>query len=170
MHVYPHASVHGMHSRMRVYVHACIRVCVYTCMHTHMQWMTMMDSMTETELDETKAMPPSRIIRVAKGSGHYPHEVFELLEQFKLMQTTMQKTMKVACALPTLRPPMSPCRAPRPHRDGAAPAADLECACAWGLTVALVCWCAPREWSRRTRRWARAVWTCITWTRRRWRR
>merc|ERR1712070_1360205 len=49
---------------------------------------------TETELDETKAMPPSRIIRIAKGSGHYPHEVFELLEQFKLMQTTMQKTMK----------------------------------------------------------------------------
>merc|ERR1711998_612952 len=50
--------------------------------------------MTEAELDETKAMPPSRIIRIAKGSGHYPHEVFELLEQFKLMQTTMQKTMK----------------------------------------------------------------------------
>ena len=53
-----------------------------------------MDSMTETELDETKAMPPSRILRIAKGSGHYPHEVAELLEQFKLMQTTMQKTMK----------------------------------------------------------------------------
>jgi signal recognition particle subunit SRP54 len=58
------------------------------------KWMTMMDSMTEAELDETKAMAPSRIIRIARGSGHYPHEVAELLEQFKLMQTTMQKTMK----------------------------------------------------------------------------
>ena len=54
----------------------------------------MMDSMTDAELDDTKAMPPSRIIRIARGSGHYPHEVAELLEQFKLMQTTMQKTMK----------------------------------------------------------------------------
>lgn len=53
-----------------------------------------MDSMTEAELDETKAFAPSRIIRVARGSGHYPQEVVELLEQFKLMQTTMQKTMK----------------------------------------------------------------------------
>ena len=43
------------------------------------KWMTMMDSMTETELDETKAMPPTRILRIAKGSGHYPHEVAELL-------------------------------------------------------------------------------------------
>ena len=58
------------------------------------KWMTMMDSMTEGELDETKAMPPSRVMRIARGSGHYPHEVAELLEQFKLMQTTMQKTMK----------------------------------------------------------------------------
>ncbi|KAL3917448.1 MAG: hypothetical protein SGPRY_006400 [Prymnesium sp.] len=58
------------------------------------KWMTMMDSMTEAELDETKAFAPSRIIRVARGSGHYPQEVVELLEQFKLMQTTMQKTMK----------------------------------------------------------------------------
>merc|ERR1719152_1039585 len=50
--------------------------------------------MTDLELDETKAMAPSRVLRIAKGSGHYPHEVAELLEQFKLMQTTMQKTMK----------------------------------------------------------------------------
>ena len=58
------------------------------------KWMTMMDSMTEVELDETKLMAPSRVMRIARGSGHYPHEVAELLEQFKLMQTTMQKTMK----------------------------------------------------------------------------
>jgi len=57
-------------------------------------WMTMMDSMTEAELDETKAFAPSRIVRIARGSGHYPYQVVELLEQFKMMQTTMQKTMK----------------------------------------------------------------------------
>merc|ERR1712216_691141 len=56
--------------------------------------MTMMDSMTDAELDETKMLAPSRILRIAKGSGHYPQEVVQLLEQFKLMQTTMQKTMK----------------------------------------------------------------------------
>ena len=58
------------------------------------KWMTMMDSMTEAELDDSKAMPVKRILRIARGSGHYPHEVVELLEQFKLMQQTMQKTMK----------------------------------------------------------------------------
>lgn len=58
------------------------------------KWLTMMDSMTEAELEETKAIAPSRILRIASGSGHYPVEVMELLEQFKLMQTTMQKTMK----------------------------------------------------------------------------
>ena len=58
------------------------------------KWMTMMDSMTDAELNETKSVSAVRIVRIAKGSGHYPHEVSELLEQFKLMQTTMQKTMK----------------------------------------------------------------------------
>jgi len=58
------------------------------------KWMTMMDSMNDAELDETKMLVPSRILRIARGSGHHPHEVMELLEQFKLMQTTMQKTMK----------------------------------------------------------------------------
>mmetsp|Transcript_56553 Transcript_56553/g.129886 ORF Transcript_56553/g.129886 Transcript_56553/m.129886 type:complete len:488 (-) Transcript_56553:475-1938(-) len=58
------------------------------------KWLTMMDSMTDAELDETKTVAPQRIVRIAKGSGHHPMEVMELLEQFKLMQTTMQKTMK----------------------------------------------------------------------------
>ena len=59
------------------------------------KWMTMMDSMTDAELDgDVKEMKVSRIIRIAKGSGHYPHEVVELLEQFKMMSQTMQKTMK----------------------------------------------------------------------------
>merc|ERR1712060_297447 len=42
----------------------------------------------------TKTIAPPRIIRIARGSGNHPMEVMELLEQFKLMQTTMQKTMK----------------------------------------------------------------------------
>ena len=58
------------------------------------KWMTMMDSMNDAELDETKMLVSSRILRISRGSGHHPHEVMELLEQFKLMQTTMQKTMK----------------------------------------------------------------------------
>ena len=58
------------------------------------KWLTMMDSMTDGELNETKSIAPPRIMRIARGSGHHPIEVVELLEQFKLMQTTMQKTMK----------------------------------------------------------------------------
>merc|ERR1719271_945073 len=54
----------------------------------------MMDSMTDVELDETKMIAPPRIVRIARGSGHHAVEVMELLEQFKLMQTTMQKTLK----------------------------------------------------------------------------
>lgn len=33
-------------------------------------------------------------MRIAQGSGHHPLEVVELLDQFKLMATTMQRTMK----------------------------------------------------------------------------
>mmetsp|Transcript_50913 Transcript_50913/g.84376 ORF Transcript_50913/g.84376 Transcript_50913/m.84376 type:complete len:488 (+) Transcript_50913:70-1533(+) len=58
------------------------------------KWLTMMDSMTDAELDETKTIAQPRVLRIAKGSGHHPMEVVELLEQFKLMQTTMQKTIK----------------------------------------------------------------------------
>ena len=39
------------------------------------KWMTMMDSMTDAELDESKQVQPTRIMRIAKGSGHYPQEV-----------------------------------------------------------------------------------------------
>ena len=42
------------------------------------KWMTMMDSMNDAELDETKMLAPSRILRIARGSGHHPHEVIEL--------------------------------------------------------------------------------------------
>merc|ERR1711861_9564 len=58
------------------------------------RWMTMMDSMTDKELDDTKPLAPTHILRIAKGSGTHPQEVVELLEQYKLMATTMQKTMK----------------------------------------------------------------------------
>jgi len=43
------------------------------------KWMTMMDSMNDAELDETKMLAPSRILRIARGSGHHPHEVTEML-------------------------------------------------------------------------------------------
>lgn len=58
------------------------------------RWMTIMDSMTDTELDDPKVMNTSRIFRIAQGSGYYPAEVIELLDQYKMMQTTMHKTMK----------------------------------------------------------------------------
>mmetsp|Transcript_11743 Transcript_11743/g.30650 ORF Transcript_11743/g.30650 Transcript_11743/m.30650 type:complete len:486 (-) Transcript_11743:93-1550(-) len=60
------------------------------------RWMTIMDSMTDAELDEPKHImtSPSRVNRIARGSGYFPVEVMELLEQFKIMQSTMQKTMK----------------------------------------------------------------------------
>mmetsp|Transcript_11481 Transcript_11481/g.34038 ORF Transcript_11481/g.34038 Transcript_11481/m.34038 type:complete len:485 (+) Transcript_11481:68-1522(+) len=58
------------------------------------RWMTIMDSMSERELDEPKLMNASRVLRISQGSGYYPNEVLELLDQFKMMQHTMQKTMK----------------------------------------------------------------------------
>jgi signal recognition particle subunit SRP54 len=58
------------------------------------KWLTMMDSMTDAELDDTKGLTQSRVLRIARGSGHHPLEVVELLDQFKLMATTMQKTIK----------------------------------------------------------------------------
>ncbi|KAK9923093.1 hypothetical protein M0R45_031527 [Rubus argutus] len=49
------------------------------------RYMTMMDSMTDEELDSssTKFMNESRIIRIARGSGHQVREVMEMLEEYK---------------------------------------------------------------------------------------
>lgn len=49
------------------------------------KFMTMMDSMTNEELDSTnpKLMTDSRIFRIARGSGRSLREVHEMLEEFK---------------------------------------------------------------------------------------
>eukprot|EP00742_Colponemidia_sp_Colp-10_P003535 GILJ01003766.1.p1 GENE.GILJ01003766.1~~GILJ01003766.1.p1 ORF type:complete len:511 (+),score=89.55 GILJ01003766.1:40-1533(+) len=47
------------------------------------RFMCMMDSMTDAELDGEKQMVPSRITRVARGSGTSIREVNELIEQHK---------------------------------------------------------------------------------------
>jgi len=46
----------------------------------------MMDSMTKDELDSLVEVKPSRIIRIAKGSGTHPAEVKQLVEDHKRFQ------------------------------------------------------------------------------------
>lgn len=58
--------------------------------------MTIMDSMTAEELDNTEILfekggRDSRIVRIARGSGRTVAEVNELLEQFRYFQTVMKK-------------------------------------------------------------------------------
>ncbi|KAF8663861.1 hypothetical protein HU200_055196 [Digitaria exilis] len=49
------------------------------------RYMTMMDSMTDAELDSTnpKLMTESRIIRIARGSGRPVRDVMDMLEEYK---------------------------------------------------------------------------------------
>eukprot|EP00005_Dracoamoeba_jomungandri_P003652 CAMPEP_0174252032 /NCGR_PEP_ID=MMETSP0439-20130205/1674_1 /TAXON_ID=0 /ORGANISM="Stereomyxa ramosa, Strain Chinc5" /LENGTH=476 /DNA_ID=CAMNT_0015332509 /DNA_START=129 /DNA_END=1559 /DNA_ORIENTATION=+ len=57
-------------------------------------FMTIMDSMTDDELDDSKLLTKqsqSRIIRIARGSGRSQKEVNELLEQFKHFEKVMKK-------------------------------------------------------------------------------
>eukprot|EP01097_Dermamoeba_algensis_P007778 TRINITY_DN4974_c0_g1_i1.p1 TRINITY_DN4974_c0_g1~~TRINITY_DN4974_c0_g1_i1.p1 ORF type:complete len:406 (+),score=101.58 TRINITY_DN4974_c0_g1_i1:282-1499(+) len=58
-------------------------------------YMTIMDSMTDDELDESKWLTgktkDSRIIRIARGSGRSLREVNELLEQYKHFEKVMKK-------------------------------------------------------------------------------
>jgi len=58
------------------------------------KFMTIMDSMTDDELDTentTKMMVDSRILRIARGSGSHPQQVWELLEEFKRFQKMVAK-------------------------------------------------------------------------------
>ncbi|CAN4088522.1 unnamed protein product [Withania somnifera] len=57
------------------------------------RYMTMMDSMTDEELDSTnpKIMTESRIMRIARGSGHLVHEVMEMLEEYKRLAKIFSK-------------------------------------------------------------------------------
>jgi len=57
-------------------------------------YMTIMDSMTDKELDDSKVLAKnvqSRIVRIARGSGRSVREVNELLEQFKHFEKVMKK-------------------------------------------------------------------------------
>ncbi|KAG6547007.1 hypothetical protein Mapa_011624 [Marchantia paleacea] len=58
------------------------------------KFMTMMDSMTDKELDSTNPKlitEPSRINRVARGSGRSVREVMEMLEEFKRLAKIWSK-------------------------------------------------------------------------------
>jgi signal recognition particle subunit SRP54 len=62
------------------------------------RYMTMMDSMTDAELDGTsspKLMNQSRINRVARGSGRPVREVVDMLEEHKRMAKMMSKLPNV---------------------------------------------------------------------------
>mmetsp|Transcript_48811 Transcript_48811/g.116189 ORF Transcript_48811/g.116189 Transcript_48811/m.116189 type:complete len:494 (+) Transcript_48811:54-1535(+) len=58
------------------------------------KFMTIMDSMTDEELDTentTKMMTDQRVMRIAQGSGSHPQHVWELLEEFKRFQKMVSK-------------------------------------------------------------------------------
>ncbi|KAK9677224.1 hypothetical protein RND81_11G129200 [Saponaria officinalis] len=62
-------------------------------------YMTMMDSMTDEELDSSnpKLMNESRIMRIARGSGRYVKEVVDMLQEFKSFAKawTKRKGLKI---------------------------------------------------------------------------
>lgn len=49
-------------------------------------FLVIMDSMTNDELDNPKILTPSRILRIARGSGHSLKNVNDLLAQHKMMK------------------------------------------------------------------------------------
>ena len=58
------------------------------------KFMTIMDSMTDEELDTenvNKLFTDTRVYRIAQGSGSHPHHVWELLEEFKRFQKMVSK-------------------------------------------------------------------------------
>jgi len=54
------------------------------------KWRVIIESMTPEERKEPKMFTPSRIRRVARGSGTNEKEVRELLKQYKLMKKMMK--------------------------------------------------------------------------------
>ncbi|KAF4654495.1 hypothetical protein FOL47_009933 [Perkinsus chesapeaki] len=58
-------------------------------------FLVMMDSLTSAEMDSVKPITEgSRIMRVARGSGHHPYAVIELVEEHKRMQKMLQRMGK----------------------------------------------------------------------------
>jgi len=58
-------------------------------------YMTIMDSMTDEELDVPKVLNPGRINRVSRGSGRSVKEVNELLVQFKQFERVVSRIKNV---------------------------------------------------------------------------
>lgn len=58
------------------------------------KFICIMDSMTQEELDCVKPMIPTRIVRVAKGSGAFVFEVEILLEEYKRLKMMIEKMSK----------------------------------------------------------------------------
>jgi len=58
------------------------------------RFICIMDSMTADELDGIKPLNPSRVTRIAKGSGALEIEVNTLLEEFKRLKTMIEKMGK----------------------------------------------------------------------------
>ena len=58
------------------------------------RFICIMDSMTAEELDGIKPLNPSRITRIAKGSGAMEVEVATLLEEFKRLKMMIEKMSK----------------------------------------------------------------------------
>ncbi|GAM21162.1 hypothetical protein SAMD00019534_043370 [Acytostelium subglobosum LB1] len=64
-------------------------------------FINILDSMTDGELDGKHPMTPTRILRIARGSGRHPREVAELVEQKKVFEKMfknagMKNMMKMA--------------------------------------------------------------------------
>jgi signal recognition particle subunit SRP54 len=57
--------------------------------------MIIMDSMTDEELDDVKPITPTRIIRIARGSGTQLREVQILIDEHKKMTTMVSKMGKM---------------------------------------------------------------------------
>jgi len=58
-------------------------------------YMTIMDSMTDEELDIPKVLNPGRISRIARGSGRSVKEVNELLMQYKQFEKVVVRMKNV---------------------------------------------------------------------------
>jgi len=58
-------------------------------------YMTIMDSMTDEELDIPKILNPTRLNRIARGSGRSAKEVNELMVQYKQFERVVSKMKNV---------------------------------------------------------------------------
>ncbi|KAG8367965.1 hypothetical protein BUALT_Bualt16G0127500 [Buddleja alternifolia] len=58
------------------------------------RYMTIMDSITNEELDNPKLMNESRIMRIATGSGRQVKDVTDMLEEYKILSKAWEGTMK----------------------------------------------------------------------------